>query len=152
MLSQKEAVFGFVTELSTFNGDVAVPTKDERAEIIDRLVYGFQAGEISMDNAAILADATKLRQYASGLLTNWLKKDVRLNGGTKYVPKSTGTRVSDPQIKEMRKLLSTVTDPMDRAVVEAEIAKRQAEINAAKAPTIDFSVLPASLAAKFNSK
>lgn len=152
MLSQKEAVYNFVTSVFTFVDGVFQGTKEQRATVINMLVAGFQNGEIGLDNQAIMSDEAKLRSYASGLLSNWLKKDKRLNGGIQYVPKTTGTRTSDPQLREMKKLLSTLAaGTQDYLLVEAAIAARQDEIAAAKAPVIDFSVLPASLQSKFGN-
>jgi len=46
-----------------------------------------------------LADDAKLRSYCSGLQSNWLRKDTRLNGGVKYVAKNPGSRAgsTDPK-------------------------------------------------------
>ena len=68
------------------------------------------------------------------MLSNWLRKDKRLNGNVQYVAKNPGSRAgsTDPQIKAMRVLLSTQEDPTKRAEIQAFIDKRLAEIKPAK--------------------
>jgi hypothetical protein len=52
----------------------------------------------------------------------------------------------------MRALLSTLTSDSDKAEVQAHITARLSEISASKAKvvSIDYSKLPADLAAKFS--
>jgi len=138
VMSQDEAVFQAIVNVcgTLEEGEKYEPTKEERASITDILVEGFQAGKISLkdtaNNRAKLADEAKLRTYVSGTVSNWLRKDTRLNGGTKYVPKNPGSRAgaTDPTIKSMRVLLQTRTDltAEDKAEINAAIAKRVAEI------------------------
>ena len=88
----------------------------------------------------------------SGLQSNWLRKDTRLNGGMKYTAKNPGSRAgsSDPSLKAMIALLSTLTDESERAEVQSYIDAKRAEIAATKqAKVVDFSALPADLAKKF---
>lgn len=156
MVTQKEAVYTAITSVLAEAGvhfeegsDVStVLTKEHRAQVNAILFEGFKSGQIQLDKS--FGD-TELKAYVSGLQSNWIRKDKRLNGGTQYVAKNPGSRQGsgDPQIKAMRLLLSTLTDESERSEVEAEIAKRQAEITKSKAPAIDFSALPESLRAKF---
>lgn len=157
MVTQKEAVYTAITSVLAEAGvnfeegsDVStVLTKDHRAQVNYILFAGFKSGQIQLDRE--FSD-TELKAYVSGLQSNWIRKDPRLNGNTKYVAKNPGSRQGsgDPQIKAMKLLLSTLTDATERSEVEAEISKRQAEITKSKAPAIDFSALPESLRAKFN--
>jgi len=157
MVTQKEAVYTAITSVLAEAGvhfeegsDVStVLTKEHRAQVNAILFEGFKNGQIQLDKQ--FGD-TELKAYVSGLQSNWVRKDKRLNGGTQYVAKNPGSRQGsgDPQIKAMRLLLSTLTDESERSEVEAEIAKRQAEITKSKAPAIDFNALPESLRAKFN--
>lgn len=71
-----------------------------------------------------------IEKYTPGLLNNWLRKDERLNGGGKYVPKNPGIRQGsgDGKMKAMRQLLSTLKDDNERKIVQAEIDKRKLEL------------------------
>ena len=131
-LTQKEAVYSAVLNVvGEFEG-AASPTKEQRSQINQILVEGFKSGTITYDGE--LPDDTKLKAYVSGLQSNWLRKDKRLNGGVAYVPKNPGSRAgsSDPQIKAMRLLLSTKTDPRERAEIQSFIDKRQQELHKAE--------------------
>lgn len=155
-VTQKEAVYVAITSVLNESGihfeegmDVSsVLTKEHRATVNMVLFEGFKNGGIQLDKS--FSDA-ELKSYVSGLQSNWIRKDSRLNGNTKYEAKNPGSRAgsTDPQIKAMKLLLSTLTDASERAEVESEIAKRQAEITKTKAPAIDFSALPEALRAKF---
>ena len=132
--SQKEAVFNAVTNVCEATDSGYVPSKEERASICQVLFEGFRAGTIDLDaNHVGHSDDAKLKNYCSGLLSNWLRKDGRLNGGVKYEAKNPGSRAgsTDPQIKAMRLLLSTKSDPAERAEIQSFIDKRLAEIKPA---------------------
>lgn len=158
--NQKEAVYSAVNSvLAEYGMSISETTavadqlnSNTRSQIVDILVKGFNSGVIELDTQ--FESPSKLRTYASGLLSNWLRKDKRLNGGTKYVPAKPGSRagVSDPQIKAMRALLASghVTDAVDILEIENAIARRMQEIAPAKPQvTVDFSVLPEALRNKF---
>jgi hypothetical protein len=86
-----------------------------------------------------------LRKYIPGLVNNWLRKDLRLNGGSKYQAKKPGSRAGsgDEQLKAMRDLLSMTTDPLARAAIELEIQARREAIKPKTIVNID--ALPPSL-------
>ena len=136
IMTQEEAVFQAITNVCEAIEGKYEPTKEERAQVTEILVEGFKAGRIALkdtpSNAEKLADDAKLRSYVSGLQSNWLRKDPRLNGNVKYVAKNPGSRAgsTDPQIKAMRVLLQTRTDlsTTDRAEIQSLIAKRVTEI------------------------
>lgn len=144
-MSQKEAVFSAVTNVCGEQEGAYTPSKDERASVNQILFEGFKSGSIEF--AGELPEDSKLKGYVSGLQSNWLRKDKRLNGGTQYVAKNPGSRAgsTDPQIKAMRVLLSTQEDPTKRAEIESFIARRLAEIKPAKTVTIDVDALPEAL-------
>lgn len=145
MVTQKEAVFQAVMNVvGEFDG-ACTPTKEQRAQVNQILFEGFRAGTIQLDRE--FTD-TELKAYVSGLQSNWLRKDKRLNGGIKYEAKSPGSRQGsgDAQLKAMRALLSTLTEAADKAEVQKHIDARVAEISKAKVKTIDLSHLPADLA------
>jgi hypothetical protein len=156
-LSQKEAVFKAVTSVLSQSGIAfeegtdAGPymTRELRGQVNAILFESFQTGVIQLDRK--FSD-TELKAYVSGLQSNWLRKDARLNGGGKYSPKNPGSRVggSDPQIKAMRQLFKTLATEEDRAEVQACIDARLVEITPKKSVSIDLSALPENLRNKIN--
>lgn len=148
--NQKEAVFQAVCNVTGFNGEgVCKPSKEQRAQINMILFEGIKAGTIEMDTEKSDSD---LKGYVSGLTSNWLRKDVRLNGGVKYTAKNPGSRAgsNDPELAALRKLFGTLEKEEDKIEVQGYIDARMAKISAEKqAKTVDFSALPADLAAKF---
>ena len=144
-MKQKDAVLQAVTNVMGTQDGAYTPTKEQRAQVNQILFEGFRAGQIDYDGE-VPADS-ELKAYVSGLQSNWLRKDPRLNGGTKYVAKNPGARAgsTDPQVKAMRLLLSTKTDPAERTEIQNFIDKRLAEIKPAKSVEIDVSALPAEL-------
>lgn len=145
MVKQKDAVFQAVCAVrgsTEFSAPVEL-TKEERAQVQTALVAGFQDGSIAFQGDA--TDSTKLASYVSGLVSNWLRKDRRLNGNVAYVAKNPGTRTGsgDESLKAMRTLLGATTDAEARAEIQAEIDKRVSELKPKK--TINTSALPESL-------
>jgi len=159
--TQKEAVHSAVTSVlseagvSVNEGDNFAThlTRELRAQVTNILVEGFNSGSIALDKS--FASESDLRTYCSGLTSNWLRKDTRLNGGMKYEAKNPGSRVgsSDVQLKAMRALLSTKSDPSEQAEIQSFIDARVAEIKVSRKPakSIDFSALPAELAEKYSN-
>lgn len=153
-MSQKDAVFNAVTSVLAENNinvsegtDVStLMTRELRSQVNQVLFEGFRNGSVELDREFNDSD---LKAYVSGLQSNWLRKDKRLNGGAKYTAKNPGSRIgsSDPSLKAMRALLSTLTTDADRSEVQLAINARVSEIQASKVKkvTIDTSVLPASL-------
>src|ERR1035437_2856416 len=133
VLNQKEAVFAAMISVVGVQDGAYTPTKEERGRVNNILFTGFQEGKISYDGE-IPAD-TELKAYVSGLQSNWLRKDKRLNGNVAYQPKNPGSRSgsTDAQVKAMRLLLSTKSDATERAEIQAFIDKRIAEIKPASA-------------------
>lgn len=144
-MSQKEAVFSAVTNVCTdFDGGAYTPTKEQRASVNQILFEGFRNGTIECEREY---DDSGLKAYVSGLQSNWLRKDKRLNGGTQYVAKNPGSRAgsTDPQIKAMRVLLSTQEDPAKKAEIQTFIDARLAAIKPSKSVEIDVEALPEAL-------
>ena len=139
-ITQKEAVFSAVSSvLSEANITVGEGenysthmNRELRSQVTNILVEGFNNGTIALDKS--FSNEAELRTYCSGLTSNWLRKDARLNGGVKYEAKNPGSRVghSDVQLKAMRALLSTQTDPSERAEIQAFIDARVAEIRVSR--------------------
>lgn len=157
--TQKEAVFQAVSNVLSENGIEitegmnvnGVITRELRSQVNSVLFEGFKSGTIELDKQFSDSD---LKGYISGLQSNWLRKDKRLNGGFSYVAKNPGSRTgsSDPQLKAMRTLLSTVQTEEDKAEIQSHIDARLKEIQASKVKEvkIDYSALPADLQAKFS--
>jgi Zn-dependent oligopeptidase len=122
------SVFG-VTE---FEGPVT-PTKEQRAQVNQILFAGFRKGTIELSADKNYSDS-ELKAYVSGLQSNWLRKDKRLNGGVTYVAKNPGSRagVGDETVKNMKMLRDTQTDPVKRAEIQKFIDARVAEIKPSK--------------------
>lgn len=157
--TQKEAVFTAIKNVLgeqgitiTENMNVeSYMTREVRSQVNQILIEGFKNGTIELSREF---DETGLKTYVSGLQSNWIRKDKRLNGNTSYVAKNPGSRAGsgDASLKAMRVLLSTLTTEEDKAEVQAAIDARVAEINASKvkAVKIDYSVLPEHLQSKFS--
>ena len=133
----------------------ALMTKEIRAEVNGILVAGFTDGTIGLSDAAAAKYNTpeKLRGYSSGLISNWVRKDTRVNGNVKYEAKNPGSRrgASDQQMKNLKLLLSQTVDADEKAEIQSYIDTRftQLEAGKKKSTPVDFSVLPAELASKF---
>jgi hypothetical protein len=153
MLNQKEAVFNAVSSvLGQDSFDQACElTKEQRATVIEMVAEGFANGEVEMSDAARAkySEHSKLKTYTNGLVSNWLRKDKRLNGGVKHTIQNPGSRAGsgDKVIKELKKLRSTLTEQEQIEAVDAEIEKRLASIKAEKAKNveIDTSLIPDDL-------
>lgn len=149
-MTQKEAVYTAICGVTGFTGEgVLEISKEQRAQVNAILFEGFKAGRIELEREYTDSD---LKSYVSGLQSNWIRKDKRLNGGVSYQAKNPGSRAgsTDPQLKAMRALLTTLDSAEDRAEVQKHIDAKVAELQAAKqAKTVDFSALPADLQAKF---
>lgn len=152
-MTQKEAVFQAVKNVCGEQDGAYTPTKEQRAQINQILFEGFRSEKIELDREFSDSD---LKGYVSGLQSNWLRKDKRLNGNVTYVAKNPGSRAGsgDPSLKAMRALLTTLSTEEEKAEVQSYIDAKVAEINASKkkSVTIDFSALPSDLAAKFNKQ
>ena len=160
-MNQKDAVFAAVSQVLS-NANVAfeegktvvkpLMTKELRAQVNSILFEGFRKGTIEIDGEK---DDAALKQYVSGLQSNWLNKDKRLNGSTNYVAKNPGSRtgISDPQVKALRALLDQTTDEAEREEIQGYLDARLEAIASTKKSSkkvdIDFSALPAELAAKY---
>lgn len=135
-MNQKEAVFQAVTNVCGEVDGAYTPSKEERASINQILFEGFKSGSVEFKDE--LPEDSKLKAYVSGLQSNWLRKDKRLNGNVQYVAKNPGSRAGsgDSQVKACRVLLSTQEDPEKRAEIEQFIKNRLAQIKPTKQTTL----------------
>ena len=158
-VTQKEGVFHAVLALCeesglTFEqGQKFTPTKDQRKVLVSMIAEAIYAGEIQMSDEAKSKYDTieKLKtDYVNGLLTNWLNKDTRLNGGEKHAIKNPGSRAGqgNPALKELSKL-KVVNEGNEEALaaIDEEIARVKAETAKTKTAKIiiDETRVPESL-------
>lgn len=142
-MNQRDAVFNAVLSAVGGSIDGAVTlTKEQKEQVHTELVAGFVAGTIEFRGTNTEAG---FRKYVPGLVNNWLRKDKRLNGGEKYIPKHPGSRAGsgDESLKAMKLLLSTVQDASARSDIEKEIEKRKLELKPKQEINVD--ALPESL-------
>lgn len=137
-ITQMEAVFNAITNVCGTQEGAYEPSSEERAQVNGILSEGFKSGAIELkdteSNRAKLSDPAKLNAYCSGLQSNWLRKDKRLNGNVQYVAKNPGSRAgsTDPAVKAMRTLLQGTSNPSDRLEIQTFIDARLAEIKPTK--------------------
>lgn len=133
-----------------------VLTAEIRSEVRETLFTQFRNGEISHSDEFAetkLNDDSELKKYVAGLLSNWIKKDKRLNGNTQYKIQNPGSRAGqgDDTVKALRGLIKqlTATGNTDGlAEAKEALSARQAEIAAEKAVKsnpINVDVIPDSL-------
>lgn len=109
-------------------------------------------GEIDMttESRAKYETPEAMARYTSGLVNNWLNKDVRLNGGDKYVAKNPGSREggSDETIKALKglKIMHAGNDEVIAQIDQAiEARKAELKVSKVKVIEIDVSKLPEGL-------
>jgi hypothetical protein len=151
MQSQRQSVFNAVINVMGEIDGAYTPEKSERESIIDIVTESILEGETTFsEEAHVKYDSpTKVKSYVNGLVSNWLRKDTRLNGGSKYVPKNPGSRtgMQDSTVKALRQLLKTGLSEDQSSRVQEELEARLAVIRAEKAKDIeiDFDALPEGL-------
>jgi hypothetical protein len=135
------------------NGPTAVKdvlTDSMKAQVRDILFTSFRNGQVEYKSSfqSKVDDDSELKKYISGLVNNWIRKAKEFNSGNTYKAKNPGSRAgsTDPEVKEMRKLLSVTTDPESRAMIESAISERIAALKAEKQQVeIDVNNLPEHL-------
>ena len=159
-VTQREATYNAIKSTLESNGisfedgmevkSVLSPDMKKEARAI--LFEGFRSGSIYGSDdfkATKLNNDSELNKYCGGLISNWSKKDKRLNGNTKYEIQNPGSRAGqgDDQVKELRKLLKTVKGTDAESEVQEALSSRIAEVKASKQPkvTINVDALPEHL-------
>ena len=145
-MTQGEAVFQAVRTIFT-EGKVPPTTEwsnEQKHSVHSAILAMFQAGLVNKNSGG--SDEASLLKYIPGLTNNWVRKDLRLNGGSQYVPKNPGSRQGsgDEQLKNLKLMLPMVSDPEAKAAVQAEIDKRIAQL-AKPVATLDVSKIPEHL-------
>ena len=114
-----------------------------RPALKEKLVANL-AASLDKGDWSIKKEQENIKTYITGLIANYFRKDINLNGGDKYVPATTGTRTSNKQIKAMRGLLKKFAEGSDEHArltkgIEAAVAVERAKKLEA---TIDVENLP----------
>jgi len=132
MMKQKDAVFAAITLAATngLEGDSAHDFAVEQVKI------GLMTGEVEHSKGQL--DEKAAKSYAGSLISNWKKKDKRLNGGVDYTPTTKrGPQVKDERLKELNDNLKALkAHSADMTIitrVESAIEARRAELSAEKA-------------------
>lgn len=144
-MTQKDAVFNAITQVFASNSISFTPnatnvagllTRELRSQINARLVTDFSSGsvELSDDAKSKLENVLELRAYISGLVSNWVRKDPRLNGGNIVATTSSSTSSvskvlrNDAQLQALRKLHAAQVDSSKQAEIQGHIEKRISEL------------------------
>lgn len=154
-ISQKDAVYSVTIETLNENNISfeegidcmsSVVDKDIRNTIVEKLLNLFENNKVIVNKQQEDSD---LKRYVSGLVSNWAKKDDRLNGGVKHEIKNPGSKLgsTDPVIVELRKMLKEVKGTVYENDVKKELTRRMNEIKKKKMSTsnINASLIPDSL-------
>ncbi len=141
-MTQGEAVFQAVMAVMGEQDSKYEPTEKQLDSIHELVFLSFKSGDTTHSKNHT---DDQLKKYIPGLVNNWLRKDLRLNGGNKYVTKKPGSRSGsqDESVKNMRALLSMTTDPLAKVAIQQEIDKRVAALK--PTVTIDPTKLPESI-------
>jgi hypothetical protein len=152
-MKQNDAVFQAVCSVLNVDGfDGAVElTKDQRESVVMMVAEGIIGGKVDFSAEARAKHDTpaKIKSYTVGMVSNHLRKDKRLNGDVKYEIKNPGSRAKKDEMITALKLLQAQydngSDPWHE--IEAAIADRETQLNAAKKPavTINIEALPEAL-------
>lgn len=145
-MSQKQSVYVNVCLVlgeENINRKVEL-NKDQRGKVIELVTDSILEGstEFSAEAKAKYATRDDVKGYVNGMVSNWLRKDLRLNGGTKYETKNPGSGAGrgDAVLKNLKALRTTLSDKDHIEAVDEEIAKRTAELTEAKAKTVTINV------------
>jgi len=160
-INQREACYNAIKGIKEFEDNTKVMLSDsERKEVIAAVTEGFLDGTVEMkdteSNKAKLADPAKMKSYVIGLVNDFMRKDKRVNGGTKYEASAPGSRPTDQKLKVLTAAYQIASsegnsEAMDK--IEEAINTRKAEIAKPKATKqIDLSLLPDDIRALLESK
>lgn len=145
MKSQVQAVVELVESVvEVVPGQAVELTDAQRKQVIDGLVSGFTKGEIQLRSA--YESETKLRTYCAGLLSNWLRKSPKLNGGEQYQAKNPGSRSGSAEYKQAMQLKKFLVSQNKSIPAELEqFITTNAPQPKVKTKQIDVSSLPEEL-------
>jgi hypothetical protein len=141
---------------AVFNAIVAVTGKeqfeealklegDQKRKVRDHVFQQFKEGKVTYGGE--MPEDKELRRYCTGLVSNWLRKDRRLNGNTTYAPQNPGQRAGqgDEQLQMLKQLakLPHLNDDQRREV-QAAIEQREEQLRGPQVQ-IDPEKLPENL-------
>lgn len=151
-MKQGQAVFNTLTSLyleqngTAFTNESPMTSKDfDLAKAKAILVEGFTKGEIDISPDF---DMTKITSYVGGLINNWMRKDLKLNGNVKYEAKNPGSRAGsgDKQAAALKALMKQIGEKHEKYTeVKAAYEARLAEIKPKSQVQIDANLLPDDL-------
>ena len=155
MIKQDRAVYNavvsFYRDSNKFfeDGNKVELTQDERKTIVQIISQGLQNGSIKMSESAKKKHDTpkKIHNYATGLVSDRLRKDKRLNGNVKHTVENPGSRIparfADDKIlidlKEYKKKYCFTAQ--QKAEANNGIKNRIAELRAEELKDVDMSVV-----------
>jgi hypothetical protein len=122
-----------------------VLTPDDKKNVRSILITMFQQGKVDFKDSSKLQDTKYMTDYISGLVNNWIRKAPEFNNNATYQAKNPGSRQGsqDEQVREMKKLLSTVQDQATKDVIQSHIDARLAELK--PAISVNLDLIPESL-------
>jgi len=159
--NQREATVQAITSVLENSGvsfnpgeDVkSVITSDHKKKVREILITGLKDGSItsSTEFAGKMTSDVDYSKYCSGLISNWIKKDPRLNGNVKHQSSSgSGKSVSrvgngDSQVKELRKLLKATAGTDSEQEVQEALNSRLEELKVEKTSKAKSSIVAESV-------
>ena len=151
-ISQKDGVYNCIEAYCAENrkefedGMKCELDTSARKAVIGMLIAATNAGVLEVKSPKARSD---LNLYWNGTLSNWLRKDKRLNGNVKHEIKNPGSRqgAGDKQLKALKQLLSKVKGTEHEVEVQGHIDTRMSELEVIKAKEveIDGSQIPDEL-------
>jgi len=155
-LKQSTAVINAVMQVKPDfeqNSDVGldVIAGETRKAVCAIVTAGIVSGEIRCDKIDV-TDEAAVKKYVPSMVSNWLRKSPKLNGGTAHKIKNPGSRAGsgDKALKNMRALAKVHKDnPETLAEIQKHIDERVATLKAEKVKHIelDMDAIPDSLKA-----
>jgi general stress protein YciG len=151
MISQKEAVYQATKAVLEQHGieledgqDVREAMGDDandiRSEIRDLVFQALSNGQVALgdrsSNEEKRQDESTMRRYATGLVSNWFRKDKRLNGNQRYIPNDRGNNSNVTNIRDDDERISRLVAALEVAdseelqdKLEEAIEERRDELN-----------------------
>lgn len=142
MLSQKDAVYQATMAVLKQNKVELEDGQDIReaisgnmqlrGQIRDLVFEGLRSGQVTFGSSEKKQDDGALKTYSTGLISNWFRKDKRLNGGQRYQPatsKNQGKEQSEQlsgssyerRIRAMQGAIEATDDQELKTALEAQI-------------------------------